>query len=142
MSITVANNGSFDALRCATKSTMPPSYLKVCSVGSAPRSSRNTISRLLLRKAISRNRSTSVGARIGRDPAAVVDHAAPAVGEQRDVDARRVARERLVDGVVDDLIDEVMQTRRTGRTDVHAGALAHRLKTLQNGDVLGAVRHA
>ena len=32
MSMTVANNGSFDALRCVTKSMMPPSYLKTCSV--------------------------------------------------------------------------------------------------------------
>ena len=31
--MTVANSGSFDAFRCVTKSTMPPSYLKICSVG-------------------------------------------------------------------------------------------------------------
>ena len=83
-----------------------------------------------------------LGVRIDRNAAAVVDDATPAVGQQRDVDTRRVARQRLVDGVVDDLVDEVVQTRRTGRTDVHTGALAHRLKTLENGYVLGAVRHA
>ena len=52
-----------------------------------------------------------LGVRIDRDAAAVVDDAAAAVGEQRDVDARRVARERLVDRVVDDLVDEVVEAR-------------------------------
>ena len=37
------------------------------------------------------------GVRLDRDSAAVVDDTAAAVSEQRDVDARRVARERLVD---------------------------------------------
>ncbi len=31
--------------------------------------------------------------------------------------------QRLVDGVVDDLVDEMMQARRTGRTDAMAGRL-------------------
>ncbi len=82
------------------------------------------------------------GVRIDRNAAAVVDDTTAAVGQQRDVDAGRVTRERLVDGVVDDLVHEVVQTRGTGRTDVHTGAFAHRLKTLENRDVLGAVRHA
>ena len=83
-----------------------------------------------------------LGVRVDRDPAAVVDDPAAAVGQQRDVDPRRVARERLVDRVVDDLVDEVVETRRTGRTDVHTGPLTDRLKPLENGDVLGRVRHA
>ena len=60
---TLSNSGSLDALRWRTKSTMPPSYLKICSTGSSGRSSRNTISRPRLRNAISRRRSTSVCAR-------------------------------------------------------------------------------
>ena len=237
-------SGSFDALRCATKSTMPPSYLNTCSVGSLPRSSRNTISRPLFKKAISRSRSSSVcarnssssmivgsgqnvtdvpddvespmrskepsgsppstkvcanrppsrwissssrrdervdhrdadavqtpgnlvalaaelaarvqhrehdlgrgfvgifGVRVDGNSAPVVDDATAAVGEQGHIDTRRVARECLVDRVVDDLVDEVMEARRAGRADVHTGALAHRLEALQNGDVFGAVRHA
>src|SRR5439155_17362428 len=43
------------------------------------------------------------------------------------------------DGVVDDLVDEVVQAERTGRADVHARALAYRLEALQDGDVLGVV---
>ena len=57
----------------------------------------------------------------------------------RDVDARAVAGERLVDGVVDDLVDEVVQAAHAGRPDVHAGPLAHRLEALEDGDVLGVV---
>ncbi len=81
------------------------------------------------------------GVGVDGNPAAVVDHPAPAVGQERDVDARRETGQGLVHGVVDDLVDEVVQTRGTGRADVHAGALAHRLKTLQNRYVFGAVRH-
>ncbi len=47
--------------------------------------------------------------------------------------------EGLVHGVVDDLVDEVVQPHRSGRADVHARALAHRLQPLEDGDVLGVV---
>ena len=47
------NSGSFDALRCLTKSTMPPAYLNVTGSWSwSGRSSRKRISRPLLRNAI------------------------------------------------------------------------------------------
>jgi hypothetical protein len=42
-------------------------------------------------------------------------------------------------GVVDDLVDEVMQPADARRADVHAGALADRLEALEDGDVLGVV---
>ena len=66
-------------------------------------------------------------------------HAQAAVGEDRHLDVVAVAGERLVDGVVDDLVDEVVQTARTGRPDVHAGPLAHRFETFENLDGIGAV---
>ena len=50
------------------------------------------------------------------------------------------ARERLVDGVVDDLVDEVVEAARARRADVHAGAQADRLEALEHGDVLCGVR--
>jgi hypothetical protein len=42
------------------------------------------------------------------DAATVVDHPDPAVGGQGDVDPGAVAGQGLVDGVVDDLVDEMM----------------------------------
>ena len=75
------------------------------------------------------------------DAAAVVGHRDRAVGVQRHRHARGVARQRLVDGVVDDLVDHVVQTRAVvGVADVHARSLAHRIETPQDLDGIGAVR--
>ena len=51
---------------------------------------------------------------------AVVDHAAAAVGEQGHVDAGAVAGHRLVNGVVDDLPDQMVKASRPCRADEHA----------------------
>ena len=54
-----------------------------------------------------------------------------------DVDAIAEAGERLVDGVVDDLVHHVVQAGAViGVADVHAGALAHRLQALEDLDAL------
>ena len=74
-----------------------------------------------------------------RDPAAVVDDGYGVVRMDRDREFVAVAGERLVDRVVDDLVDEVVQPSRAGRPDVHAGALAHRFEALEDGDVLCVV---
>ena len=76
---------------------------------------------------------------VGRDAAAVVDHPDPAVGLEGDLDVVGVAGQRLVDGVVHDLPDQVVQAALAGRADVHAGALADRLEPLEHGDRAGVV---
>ena len=76
------------------------------------------------------------------DAAAVVDHGDRVVRVDRHLDAVAVAGERLVDGVVHDLVDQVMEPAHTGRADVHARALAHGLEALEDGDVLGVVAGA
>ena len=54
--------------------------------------------------------------------------------------SRGVAGERLVDRVVDDLVDHVMQARAViGVADVHARALAHRIEALEDLDGFCAV---
>jgi hypothetical protein len=73
------------------------------------------------------------------DATAVVDHLDRAVALDGDRDGVAEAGERLVDGVVDDLVDQVVQTPGTGRTDVHARALAHGLEPLEHLDVVCAV---
>ena len=57
----------------------------------------------------------------------------------RDRDGVAVAGQRLVDRVVNNLIDEVVQTARPGRADVHAGTFADCLESLQDRDVLGVI---
>ena len=76
------------------------------------------------------------------DAAAVVDDGDGVVRVDRDRDGVVAAGERLVDGVVDDLVDQVVQAAHTGRADVHAGTLADRLEALEDGDVLGVVARA
>ena len=83
-----------------------------------------------------------VGVVVDRDAAAVVVHPAPAVGEQGHVDPGGVAGHGLVDRVVDHLVDQMVQTGQTGRSDVHPGALADGLEALEHGDVLCAVCHS
>ena len=67
-----------------------------------------------------------------RDPAAVVGDGHPGVGSDGDGDVVAVTLERLVDGVVDDLVDEMVEPAKAGGADVHAGPLAYRLEALQN----------
>src|SRR4029450_3202460 len=50
-----------------------------------------------------------------------------------------VTGERLVDGVVHNLPDEVVQTTLAGRADVHARTLADRLEAFEHGDGLDPV---
>ena len=50
-----------------------------------------------------------------------------------------MAGEGLVDRVVDDLVHEVMQTRHTGRADVHRRPLADRLEAFEDFDLVGAI---
>ena len=75
-----------------------------------------------------------------RDAAAVVGDADRVVGVQRDLHLGRPAAERLVDAVVDDLVDHVVQARAVvGVADIHPRPLAHRFQALENLDGIGAV---
>ena len=73
------------------------------------------------------------------DAAAVIDDGDGVVGIDLHGDVRAVAREGFVDGVIDDLIDEVVQTARGGRADVHARTLAHRFQSLKDLNFRGVV---
>jgi hypothetical protein len=52
---------------------------------------------------------------------------------------RRKTRERLVDGVVHDLEHAVMQAALVRVADIHVGALAHALETLEFLDFGGVI---
>jgi hypothetical protein len=54
-------------------------------------------------------------------------------------DVIAVALQRLVDAVVDHLVDKMVEAAKAGRADVHAGPAANRLKPFQNSDVFGVI---
>ena len=56
-----------------------------------------------------------------------------------DVNFRAVPRERFVDGVVDDFVDQVMKSVDARRSDVHRGTLTNGLKPFQNLNLVRAV---
>jgi len=76
---------------------------------------------------------------VDRDASTVVNDADAVVRQDRHFDMRGVAGQCLVDGVVDDLVDQVVQTARAGGADVHARADAHRLKAFQHLQVAGVI---
>ncbi len=69
------------------------------------------------------------------DAAAIVGHGEEAVGGQFDLDEGRMARQRLVHGIVDHLGEQMMQRLFVGAADIHAGPAAHRLQAFQHLDV-------
>ena len=77
---------------------------------------------------------------VDRNAAAVVAHGDRAVGVEDDFDRGGVAGERFVDGVVDDLVDHVVQAGTViGVADIHARPLAHGIEALQHPDRFRAV---
>ncbi len=80
-------------------------------------------------------RDAFFGMDVDGNAAAVVAHRAGAVGVERHAHRVAIAGERLVDGVVDDLVDHVMQARAVvGVADIHARALAHGIEPAQHLD--------
>ncbi len=79
---------------------------------------------------------------VDRHAATVVLDLDGSVVVQGDPDVGAVARQCLVDGVVDDLPEAVHETASVGRADVHAGAFADGLQPLEDEEVarvIGAV---
>ena len=80
-----------------------------------------------------------VGHDVDRDARAPVRDGDGVVRMKPDLDPVVPARERLVDRVVHDLVDEVVEAPRAGRADVHPGPQPDRLEALEDGDVLAGV---
>ncbi len=77
---------------------------------------------------------------VGRNAAAVVAHGAGTVRIEPHEDLFGEAGERLVDGVVDDLIDHVVQAGTVvGIPDIHARPLAYGIEPLEHLDQFGVV---
>ncbi len=71
--------------------------------------------------------------------AAVVDHGNRIVDVDDDFNSLGVAGQSLVDGIIHDLVDEVVQAHFPGRTDIHGRAQANRLEAFQDFDVFAGV---
>ena len=79
------------------------------------------------------------GVRVDGDAAAVVGDGQAVAGLEADLDARRMAGDRLVHGIVDDFGGEVVKRPRVGAADIHAGAAADRLEPFEHLDRRGVV---
>ena len=80
-----------------------------------------------------------LGMLIDGDTATVVPNGDRVVFADPNLDFAAVTRKRLVDGVVDNLVHEMMEAAGAGGADVHAGTHADRFETLQNLDVLARI---
>ncbi len=56
-----------------------------------------------------------------------------------DRDGGGVSGHGFVDGVIDDFVDQVVESVEAGAADVHAGALADGFESFQDFDLLGVV---
>ena len=80
-----------------------------------------------------------LGLNVHGDAPAVVGDGDGVAGVDGHGNMLAVARESLVNGVVHDLVDQMVQAGRRCGADIHTGALAHRLQAFQHLDLLRAV---
>ena len=71
--------------------------------------------------------------------AAIVDDGDGVVDVNDDIDFLGVAGESFVDGIVDDFVDEMMQTHLAGGADVHCGTQTDSLESFEDLDVFASV---
>jgi hypothetical protein len=76
---------------------------------------------------------------VHRNAAPVVDDRHTLVGVQNHLDMVAVPCERLVDGVVQHLDEQVVQSAHARVADIHRGATAHRFQPLQYRELLSGV---
>jgi len=84
-------------------------------------------------------RDALAGMKLDRDPSAIIVDGNARIDVNGDGDTLTLARKTLIDGVVDDLEDEVVKTSLRRVADVHPGALPDGFEALEDPNVLGAV---
>ena len=62
----------------------------------------------------------------------VVHYSNRVIRVDRQVDLAAVAGQRFVNGIVDNLVDQMMKAARGSRTDIHTRTLPYRLESLEN----------
>ncbi len=76
---------------------------------------------------------------IDGNPSTVVDNRNGPVDMDRDVDLIAESGQRLVDRVIDDFVDQVVQSERSGRSDVHRRALLDSFEAFEDLDLVRRV---
>ena len=79
-----------------------------------------------------KGRNTHLGMNTGGNTTSVITDADLITGQNGHFDVITEAGQCLVDGVVYDLIDQMMQASGTGRTDIHTGTFTYSLKAFQH----------
>ena len=77
-------------------------------------------------------RSAGLGLDVHGDAPSVVGDGDGVAGVDGHGDVLTVAGKGLIDGIVHDLINQMVQTGNRGGADIHTGTLANRFQTLQN----------
>ena len=85
------------------------------------------------------SRDALFGVHIDGDAAAIVDDSDRVVNVNRDRDFRAMSRQRLINGVIDHLVDQMMQSERSGRADVHSRVQSDGLEPLEHSDAFRIV---
>ena len=85
------------------------------------------------------SRAPGLGLDVHGDTTAVVGDGDGVAGIDGHGNMLTVSCQRFVNGVIHDLIDQVVQTGGGGRADIHTGSFPHRFQTLQNLNLLRAV---
>lgn len=76
---------------------------------------------------------------LNRNAPTVVLDANRIIGVQRANDFVAVAGKRFVNGVIENFVEQVVQSTRACVADVHSGPLAHRFEPFQHLNVFGSV---
>ena len=80
-----------------------------------------------------------LGLDVHGDAAAVVGDGNGVAGVDGDGNVLAVARQGFINGVVHDLIDQMVKARAGRRADIHTGPLAHRFQPFQHLNLRAAV---
>jgi hypothetical protein len=77
-------------------------------------------------------RLTLCGVNIDGNSSTIVNDTNSAVLQNGYLDVVAIPCEGFINGVIDDLIDQVVQSAGTGRTDIHSGTFAYGFETFEN----------
>ena len=82
----------------------------------------------------------SLGVLIHWDAAPVVGHHQATIGQDTHIDARGIAGNRFIDGVISNLLDQMVHAIVARATDIHPWALADWLETLEHLNLRTVIR--